>query len=80
MQEFGLFEAIYSQRSFTRYKSDPVPGGHRAYYRCRNQGPQRWQQAIMGVYRYHRPRDHRAGRRSVSRRMARGTRRRASAR
>ena len=25
MQEVGLFEAIYSQRSFTRFKSDPVP-------------------------------------------------------
>ena len=27
MQEIGLFEAIYSQRSFTRYKPDPVPRG-----------------------------------------------------
>ena len=25
MQEIGLFEAIYSQRSFTRFKTDPVP-------------------------------------------------------
>jgi nitroreductase len=25
VQEVGLFEAIYSQRSFTRFKSDPVP-------------------------------------------------------
>jgi nitroreductase len=25
MQEIGLLEAIYSQRSFTRYKRDPVP-------------------------------------------------------
>ena len=27
MQEIGLFEAIYSQRSTTRYKPDPVPRG-----------------------------------------------------
>ena len=27
MQEFGLFEAIYSQRSITRFKPDPVPIG-----------------------------------------------------
>ena len=27
MQEIGFFEAIYSQRSFTRYKPDPVPRG-----------------------------------------------------
>ena len=27
MQEVGLFEAIYSQRSFTRFKPDPVPRG-----------------------------------------------------
>ena len=27
MQEIGLFEAIYSQRSFTRYKPDTVPQG-----------------------------------------------------
>ena len=25
MEEIGLFEAIYSQRQFTRYKPDPVP-------------------------------------------------------
>ena len=25
MEETGLFEAIYSQRQFTRYKTDPVP-------------------------------------------------------
>ncbi len=27
MREIGLFEAIYSQRSFTRFKPDPVPRG-----------------------------------------------------
>ena len=24
-KELGIFEAMYSQRSFTRFKSDPVP-------------------------------------------------------
>ena len=25
MDDIGVFEAMYSQRQFTRYKSDPVP-------------------------------------------------------
>ena len=25
MEDIGLFEAIYSQRQFTRYRTDPVP-------------------------------------------------------
>ena len=25
MEDIGLFEAIYSQRQFTRYRPDPVP-------------------------------------------------------
>ena len=56
MDEIGLFEAIYSQRQITRYRTDPVPReAIGKIIDAATKAPERRESPALGIHRADRP-------------------------